>query len=146
MENDLAGISEKHPVVLFDGVCNLCNTAVQWIIRNDPNHRFRFLPLQSPRAQKFLSNADEKTRENDGLDSVILIENGKIYTMSSAALRIASRLRFPWPLLGLFRVLPASIRDFFYRFVARHRYRLFGKKEKCMIPGPEFRKLFLSEA
>jgi predicted DCC family thiol-disulfide oxidoreductase YuxK len=117
------------PVVMFDGVCNLCNGAVRFIIARDPSARFRFAPLQ-PVGDR-------------AADSIVLSEAGKRYTKSTAALRIARRLRFPWPLLYAFMAVPRPLRDLLYEWVARHRYRWFGKRATCMSPTPEVRNRFL---
>jgi predicted DCC family thiol-disulfide oxidoreductase YuxK len=122
--------------VLFDGVCNLCNGAVRFILARDPAARFQFASLQSEAARRLLGeNAPEET--------IVLREGGKIYSQSTAALRIARELRFPWPLLYAFIVVPRPLRDAIYDWVARHRYQWFGKREVCMVPMPEVRGRFL---
>lgn len=127
-------------LILFDGVCNLCDGFVQFVIRNDKEGKFRFGTLQSPEAEAIFKTL--------GYDysvpkTVILIQNGKMYQRSEAALRVAKGLRFPLPLSFGFIVVPAFIRDWVYDFVARNRYRWFGKKDVCMIPTPELRARFL---
>jgi predicted DCC family thiol-disulfide oxidoreductase YuxK len=121
------------PVVLFDGVCNLCNGVVRFIIARDPSARFRFAPLQWPVAGAAPGTAD----------SIVLVEAGKRYTRSTAALRIARGLRFPWPLLYALVLTPRPLRDAVYDWVARHRYGWFGKRAACMVPTPEIRGRFL---
>lgn len=129
-----------HPTLLFDGVCNLCESSVQFILKRDPRGIFRFASLQSPIGQALL----EKFRLPRGdFDTMVLIEGELIYTRSSAALRIVKRLPFPWPILYIFVVVPKFIRDLFYRILARNRYRWFGKKAECLIPTPEIRSRFL---
>lgn len=128
-------------MVLFDGVCNLCNRSVAFIIARDPTARFYFAPLQSEAAQRLLRQA-EITGEIP--DSVALIEDGRLYTRSTAALRIARQLRFPWPLFYALIVLPRRLRDAGYDFIARHRYRWFGRRDACMMPTPELRRRFLT--
>jgi predicted DCC family thiol-disulfide oxidoreductase YuxK len=133
--------SEPHALVLFDGVCNLCNSAVQFIIRRDPKKRFRFAALQSPVGQEMqlrfhLSPTD--------LGSVLLVENDRIYSRSTAVLRITRRLSGLWPLLSVFLLLPRPIRDVAYKLVAKNRYRMFGKREVCMLPTPELKERFLT--
>jgi predicted DCC family thiol-disulfide oxidoreductase YuxK len=130
-----------HPILLFDGVCNLCNGSVQLIIRRDPEARFRFASLQSEVGQRYL---DELRVDRDAVDSVILVEGGRWYKESDAALRIARLLGGPWRALGVFRLLPRPLRNRLYRFIARHRYRWFGKRESCWLPTPELRERFLS--
>lgn len=124
-------------IILFDGVCNLCNGAVTFIIDRDPEGYFAFAPLQSETGKKLLGI--EETR----LESIVLIENGERYSESTAALKIARRLRGAWPLLYGFIVVPRALRDSVYRFVAANRYRLFGKTDSCRLPTPELKKRFL---
>ena len=131
----------QNPVLLFDGVCNLCNSSVQFIINRDDQQIFRFAPLQSDTAKNLLSKYD---LEKQDLASIILVENTTYYVKSTAALRIARRLSALWPLLYVFIIIPVSIRDYFYDIVARNRYVWFGKKEECMIPNKENEKRFLN--
>jgi predicted DCC family thiol-disulfide oxidoreductase YuxK len=130
---------DQHPVVLFDGVCNLCNGSVVFIIRRDPRGVFRFAPLQSPAAAALLGE-----RVGALPDSLVLIENGRVYTQSTAVLRVARRLRQPWPLVSALIVLPAPLRDWLYAWIARNRYRWFGRREVCMVPTPELQARFLT--
>ena len=130
----------NHPVILFDGVCNLCNASVQFIIRHDRKKKFRYASLQSEFGktliEKFnLSNADS--------DSVILLENNSVKIKSSAALEIAKKMGGFYSTLYVFILLPRFIRDNIYDFVARNRYRWFGKQDSCMIPTSELKKLFI---
>ena len=127
-------------IVLFDGVCNFCDSSVNFIIEHDRAGYFRFAPLQMETGQALLA---EHHIDNVETDSVILIENERAYTHSSAALRIASKLDGVWSWLYFFIVVPRPIRDFFYKLFARYRYRLFGKKDACMMPTPEIREKFL---
>lgn len=128
-------------VVLFDGVCNLCNSSVQFIIRHDPGGHFKFSALQSEAGQALLDRFGMDRRK---FDSVVLYSNGRYYTHSGAALRIARRLSGLWPLLFyVFYPVPYFIRDAVYLFISRNRYRWFGKQESCMIPTPELRARFL---
>ncbi len=132
--------TSNHPVLLFDGVCNLCNSSVQFILRRDPSARFRFASLQSEEGQELLSRFSETPED---LSSVILIENGQLYARSEAALRVARRLSGLWPALYLFKIVPLPLRDAVYNWIARNRYRWFGKKEQCMMPRPEWKHRFL---
>jgi len=132
---------EGHGVVLFDGVCNLCNGSVQFIIARDPAAHFRFAPLESEVARRMLAGA---AASGPLPDSVALIEHGRVYTRSDAALRIVRGLRFPWPLMYVLIVVPGWLRDKIYDTVARHRYRWFGKRDACMVPTPELRERFLT--
>jgi predicted DCC family thiol-disulfide oxidoreductase YuxK len=128
------------PLVLFDGVCNLCNRSVQMILRHDRKARFRFASLQSPLGEKL---RDELGIDREKVDSVVLVEGGRWYQESDAALRIANGLGGPWKAFGIFRLVPRPLRDAAYRLIARNRYRWFGKTETCWVPTPELRGRFL---
>ncbi|MCC6808738.1 MAG: thiol-disulfide oxidoreductase DCC family protein [Deltaproteobacteria bacterium] len=128
---------EPKAIVLFDGVCNLCNASVNFIIDRDRDGYFRFAALQSETAK-----ALGETFSGDP-ESVVLIEGGKRYAHSTAALRIARKLRGAWPLFYAFIVVPRPLRDVVYRFIARHRYRWFGRKDACRLPSPELKARFL---
>lgn len=132
-----------HPVVLFDGVCNLCNGAVQFIVDRDPAARFHFASLQSQRAAELLRAHGREPPEGDP-ESVLLLEDGRVYERSTAALRIARRLSGGWPLFYAFLIVPRFLRDAVYSLIARYRYRWFGKSEQCRVPTPELRARFLS--
>lgn len=129
---------EAKAVILFDGVCNFCNSSINFVIRNDKKAHFQFAPLQSEVAQKLAGNRILPTP-----DTVLLLENGIIYEKSTAALKIAKKLDGLWPVLYGLIIIPKFIRDPIYDLIARNRYRWFGKKESCMIPGPEIRNRFL---
>lgn len=128
---------EKHPIILFDGVCNLCNGAVQFIIERDKKRQFRFASLQSDFGQQY------QQQVGASVDSILLVENGKIYQKSSAALRIARKLDGLWSLLFLFIIVPPFIRNAVYDWIARNRYRWFGKQDSCWMPTPDLKALFL---
>ncbi len=128
------------PVILFDGVCNLCNGAVQFIIRHDKKNRFLFTSLQSDAGQKLLQQYKYPAGE---LNSFVLIDNG-VYLKSTAALLVAKSLNGWLPLLYGFIILPKFIRDSVYNFIAKNRYKWFGKKEECMIPAPGLKEKFLN--
>ncbi|HEX9940420.1 MAG TPA: thiol-disulfide oxidoreductase DCC family protein [Thermoanaerobaculia bacterium] len=132
--------SSSHPVVLFDGVCNLCSGSVQFLIRRDPQGRFRFASLQSDAGQRYL---DELRIGRQAVDSFILVEDGRWYQESDAALRVARHLPGLWKALVVLRLIPRPLRDRAYRLIARNRYRWFGKKETCWLPTPELRERFL---
>ena len=132
--------AESHAVVLFDGVCNLCNGFVQFIIPRDPRGYFRFAALQSPAAARLMAEASVTP---GAADSILLIDGGRAIVRSAAALRIARRLRFPWPLLYALIVVPRPIRDWVYDLVARNRLRWFGQRDQCLVPGPGIRERFL---
>lgn len=131
---------EKHPIILFDGVCNFCNGAINFIIKKDKKRVFRYAALQSNAGQQLLKQYNLSAID---LDSFVLIYNGNSYKKTSAALHVASILGGVWKITGVFRVFPSAIRDVVYNVIARNRYRWFGKKETCMIPTPEIRSLFL---
>ena len=138
-------------VVLFDGVCNFCDASVNFVIEHDPEGYFKFAPLQSEAGKKLateygLASETAGVQPMDDLipiDSVILIENGRAYTHSTGALRIARRLTGIWSMFYAFIVVPKPVRDFFYRLFAKYRYRVFGRKDQCMLPSPEVRARFL---
>lgn len=133
-------IDDAGPIVLYDGVCGLCNASVQLILRNDKRGRFRFAALQSDAGKALLR---EHGMPEDALDTVVLIEDGRAYRRSRAALRIARRMDAPWPVLWPLVVVPRPVADFFYDLVAKHRYRIWGKTDACMLPPPEVRARFL---
>jgi predicted DCC family thiol-disulfide oxidoreductase YuxK len=127
-------------VLLFDGVCNLCNGAVRFVIERDPSGYFRFAALQSETGRELLGRFRLPV---DALDTFILIEGEHCYARSDAGLRVAAHLSGAWPLVGVLRVLPRSWRDRVYRFVADHRYRWFGKRDSCMLPTSALQSRFL---
>lgn len=127
-------------VVLFDGVCNLCSGAVDFIIRHDAKGRFVFASLQSEAGQLLL---EHYKLPKDHYESMVLLKQGKLYQRSNAALAIAEELPGGWSLLSNFKILPLFLRDALYNFIANNRYRFFGKKETCRLPTPEERSRFL---
>ncbi len=135
-----ASQSIDKPLVIFDGVCHLCQSSVAFIIQRDPAGIFNFAPLQSGPAKRILRNAHPDFIAGD---TVLLVENGEIYTGSEAALRICRRLPLPWRWLWVLRYVPKFFRDGIYRFIARNRYRWFGKSRTCMMPRPEWAGRFL---
>lgn len=128
-------------IVLFDGVCNFCNGSVNFIIEHDRAGYFKFAPLQSEIGERLLA---EHGIDKTETDSVILIEDGKSYMYSTAALRIARHLDGAWRWFYIFRFVPRFLRDFFYKLFAKYRYRLFGRQDACMMPTPEIRARFIS--
>ena len=129
----------KNPLILFDGVCNLCNSSINFVIDRDKDQRFRFASLQSDLGQAIIA----RYRGKLDLDSVVLYQNGQILEKSDAALAIARELSGFWPMLGVFRIIPRPLRDVVYDWIAKNRYKWFGKKESCRIPTPELKSLFL---
>jgi len=129
-------------IVLFDGVCNLCNGSVLFIIDRDPGAYFRFAALQSDVGRDVLAGVGRAIPAGDP-DSIVLVENGRVYERSTAALRIVRRLRGAWKLAWLFVIVPRPLRDLVYRLVARNRYRWFGRTAECRIPTPALRSRLL---
>ena len=129
-----------HKIILFDGVCNLCNSTVIRVIKNDKNDLFRFTTLQGAVGQVIVTEHGIDTSKTD---SIILIDNNKAYTKSTAALRIAKNLSGAYPLLYGFIIIPNFIRDWVYDFIAKNRYKWYGKKDSCMIPTSELKAKFL---
>ncbi len=132
--------SNEKPVLLFDGVCNLCNRWVNYVIDRDPKGRIMFAPLQSDAGRKLL---EVQGLDPDAMDTVVLIEGGKAFLRSDAALRVAAHLTGPVRLLRIGRFFPRKLRDALYNFIARRRYRWFGKREECRIPEPGIKDRFL---
>lgn len=129
----------KH-IVLFDGVCNLCNGAVLFIIKRDKKDRFRFAALESDLGKELLARHNIDPSK---IDSIVLISGDSAFAKAGAALRIAKYLTGLWPLLYSLVIIPKFIADAVYDFIARNRYKWFGKKESCMIPTPELKSKFL---
>lgn len=127
-------------VVLFDGVCNLCNGFVQFAIRRDRKKNLSFSSLQSNFSKNLLL---QNGLNGSYLDSLVFYKNGKIYTRSGAALRITKELDGLWPIAYSLMIIPYPIRDLVYDFIAKKRYKWFGKKDRCMVPTPELKERFL---
>jgi predicted DCC family thiol-disulfide oxidoreductase YuxK len=140
MEKELVE-SHNHPIIFFDGVCNFCNMSVQFIIKRDRKGLFRFASLQSSVAERLLMNFPQAA----GLNSIVLIDRGRIFTESTAVLRICKDLDGLWKGFYVLILFPKPLRDAFYRWFAKHRYRLFGKQSACMIPDKNIRDRFLNE-
>lgn len=130
----------EHPVILFDGVCNFCNGAINFVLKHDKKGIFRFAPLQSEAGQKLLQQYHLSTND---FESFILIDDGKVYKKSSASLRVLNKLPWYWKEIQIFKIIPRIFRDAIYDFIAKHRYKWFGKKEQCMVPTPEMKGRFL---
>lgn len=126
-------------IILFDGVCHFCQKNVQFIIARDPKYLFQFASLQSSVGKRLVAEHHVPAHEN----SLILIDNGRYYSKSTAALKISKQLSRFWKVFYLFIVIPKPIRDFFYKIIANNRYKWFGKSEECMIPSPDIRQRFL---
>jgi len=127
-------------VIVFDGVCNFCNAFVSFVLDRDPHGLFKFATLQSPPAQEILRQFQLAT---DDYETFLLIEQGKLFTKSTAAIKILRHLGIPWSLFWMLRIIPRQVRDPFYDFVARHRYQWMGKSDSCRIPTEEDQKRFV---
>ncbi len=134
---------EGKKIILFDGVCNMCNNTINFIITHDKNDTFRYASLQSAIGKQLIA---ERGIDSSKLDSILLIEPKKAYYYkSTAVLNIVKKLSGIYPILAIFLILPAFFRDWFYDIIAKNRYKWFGKKESCMIPTPELRALFIDQ-
>ena len=132
---------KERPVILFDGICNFCNGAVNFVLKRNRNKEIVFAPLQTETGRKLLQQYG--LPEND-MQSFIFIENGKVYTRSTAALKVCRHLRRGWPLCYGFIIVPGFIRNAIYDWIARNRYKWFGTRTECMVPTPEIRERFLN--
>ncbi|SDS42735.1 Predicted thiol-disulfide oxidoreductase YuxK, DCC family [Formosa sp. Hel1_31_208] len=137
----MTGLPKNKQLILFDGVCNLCNSSVQYVIRHDKNDHFMFAPLQSSIGQQIIENYKIDTQKTDSI--LVYSELHGLSTKSTAALNVAKQLGFPRNLLAIFIIVPAFIRNWVYDFIAKNRYKWYGKKDECMIPTPELKSKFL---
>jgi predicted DCC family thiol-disulfide oxidoreductase YuxK len=133
-------VNTNKPIVLFDGVCNLCNRIVQFIIKRDKKKQFLFASLQGKKGQEILKKFNLPVND---FNSFIILEGDKIYTRSIAALRMVRKLGGGWKLFYVFIILPRFIRDAVYNWIARNRYKWYGKRDECMVPTPELKERFL---
>ena len=133
-------MKEDKPIILFDGVCNFCDASINFIIRQDKKTVFRFAALQSKAGQELLEKYDLPQTE---INSFILIDRGKVYNRSAAGFKVYGKLPWYWKWTQIFWIVPRFIADAVYDFIAKNRYKWFGKKEECMIPTPEVRNRFL---
>ena len=127
-------------IILFDGVCNVCNGFVNFLILRDEKDQFQFGSLQSPKVKELLH---QYHYDADDLSTVILIEQNKLYPQSTAVLKIFRQMSGAWPLMYAFIIIPKALRDFIYQIIARNRYTLFGRKNSCMVPTPEWKAKFV---
>ena len=141
LEHQIFKTMISNSVIFFDGVCNLCNASVQFAIEHDEKSIFKFTALQSTYAEKVLPAFGVNVKK---INSIILVENGSLYTKSSAALKIARRLNGLWPLLYVFIVIPKFVRDAIYDVIAKNRYQWWGKQESCWVPTPELKQRFIN--
>lgn len=130
---------KKKTLLLFDGVCNLCNAFVQFIIIRDRKRQIFFAPLQSELGQQLLKDSDEKV---NNLNTVVLIKDDEVYTHSDVALEVAKIIRGGWQFFSIFHLLPKGFRDKVYDWVAANRYKWFGKKDQCMLPSADTKDRF----
>jgi predicted DCC family thiol-disulfide oxidoreductase YuxK len=135
-------LDEMTDIVIFDGECNLCARSVQFILRHEARPRFKFSPLQSAAGARILAAHGFLTTD---VNSFVLVSDGKVYTRSAAALRIAREFKGPWQLLRILWLVPRPLRDLLYDFVARNRYSWFGRSESCLVPTPELSARFISD-
>ena len=138
--SNLIEIPSDKPILLFDGVCNLCNNSVQFIIKRDTQAKIRFASLQSEVGQQLLQ---QQGYPQEDFDTAILIDKGKVYDRSSVGLQVVRKLDGLWPLFYIFIILPKPIRDIIYNWIAKNRYKWFGKEESCMMPSPDLRSRFI---
>jgi predicted DCC family thiol-disulfide oxidoreductase YuxK len=131
---------QEHPIILFDGVCNFCNGAINFLLKQDKKDVFRFATLQSAAGQKLL---EQYHLSKEDFDSFVLIENGKAYQKSDASLRVMNKLAWYWKEVQVLQIVPRFLRDAIYDFVAGNRYKWFGKKDACMVPTHQMKKQFL---
>lgn len=137
----MEGIPNDKKIILFDGVCNLCNSSVKYVIKHDKKDEFRFVPIQSELGQKIIKHIGISEKHTD---SVIFYKPGKVYYYkSTAALEIAKSLNGFFTYALIFRIIPSAIRDIIYDYIAKNRYKWYGKNESCMIPTPESKSKFL---
>jgi predicted DCC family thiol-disulfide oxidoreductase YuxK len=131
-----------HPILLFDGACNLCNAVTRFVIRHDPPPaQFTFAALQSDVARRLVA---EHHLPVDGMETFVMIEDGRLHAGSTAALRLLKRMGFPWSLMYALVIVPKPLRDGMYRWVARNRYKWFGRRDQCMTPSDDVRSRFLA--
>lgn len=141
-----------HRIVAFDGLCNLCNSTVNWIIDHDPKQQFKFIALQdiarlktgnTEKQEAYALLKNELIDASSVLSSVLLIENGQLYKKSTAVLRICRQLSGLYPVLHTYIIIPRALRDLVYDFIAHNRYKWFGKREQCRVPSPDVKQRFL---
>ncbi len=132
-------MNSNRPILFFDGVCNLCNASVNFVLKKDKKKQFLFASLQSDVARKILLHKNQKIN----MDSIVLLKDDMVYTKSDAALLIFKEFGFPYNIMAVFKVIPKTIRDRVYDFIAKNRYKWFGKKDTCMVPSNDVLERFL---
>jgi len=136
----MRGVMNNRYIVIFDGVCNFCNGAVNFIIKRDPEGLFAFTPMQSELAKELMLRY---AINNVSVDTIVLIKNDQCFVFSSAALEIAKDLTGYWYMFNVFKVIPSFVRDLIYKLFARNRYRLFGRQDTCIVPNEDVRSRFI---
>lgn len=137
--DNIIELSHQYPIMVYDGVCILCNGYVKWLLRHDTKERFRYITMQSvPQLYAQLPSDDS--------DTVLLITDGQVYTHSDVALTMMRKLGGLWPILSVLLLVPRFLRDGVYRIIAAHRYRWFGKSDTCLLPDPSKQHLFLDQS
>jgi len=136
-KKEILDYSQHRPILAFDGVCNLCNSFVHWLIKRDKKRVFRYATIQSSVGKEISEIKDT------GLDSVVLINNGEVFTHSDVALEATKHIGGLWVVLYVLKIIPKSIRDLIYNWIAKNRYKWFGKKDECMVPSEDVKSLFI---
>jgi predicted DCC family thiol-disulfide oxidoreductase YuxK len=127
-------------ILLFDGVCNLCNSSINFVIDHDPSEKFKFAALQSEFGQKKLKELNLDPKD---FDSIVLLSNNQIHVKSTAALKVAKELTGGWPMLYAFIIVPPFIRHAVYNLIAKNRYKIWGRTDQCRVPTPELKQRFI---
>ena len=131
---------QPNPLLLFDGVCNLCNSSVQWVLKHDKAAQFRFAALQSDTGRQILL---QHQLDPDATDTVVLVDEGRVFTRSDVAIQVFRRFGWPWAALTVFKWIPTTVRNYIYDWIARNRYRWFGRQQECWLPRPEWKERFV---
>lgn len=134
--------SSPGPLIVFDGVCVLCTAWLQFVLKHDPHGEFKFATIQSPAGRRLLRN---NGLDPDDPESFLLLADGQPFSDSAAMIRVVSEFGGGWQLIKVLYVVPRPIRDWLYRFIGRHRYRLFGKRDSCVVPDPEIANRFVND-
>ncbi|MFT7612690.1 MAG: putative DCC family thiol-disulfide oxidoreductase YuxK [Parvicellaceae bacterium] len=131
---------DNSPILLYDGVCNLCNRSVQRVIKYERQPNIKFAALQSDFGHELLKSYDKNPLD---LNSLVLVQNGKVYQKSRAVFKVAAQMKLPFPFIYFFWLIPFFIRDWMYTLVANRRYRWYGKQDECWIPTDELKSRFI---
>jgi len=135
--------TDQHSILFFDGICNLCNQAVGFVIRHDKRARIHFATLQGNMGEE--ARRHIQATKGTVPDSLIFLDKGVYYTKSAAALRVAGYLNGGWPLMKIFLIVPTFLRNAVYDYIAGHRYKWFGKQDACLLPTPALKARFIEE-